>query len=52
MPENKDDIDLRGWDLHRAAWENYLDVARLLIEEGANTDGINLIWMDGQEDNT
>ena len=78
MPENKDDIDLEGWDLHRAAEENRVDIARaliargddvdardengrtplywaarkgspvkvrLLIEKGANTDGIDLSWM-------
>jgi len=71
-------IDLEGWNLHRAAYENRdgiaqaliargddvdaidedgftplqfaaaankLDVARLLIEDGANTDGIDLSWM-------
>jgi ankyrin repeat protein len=81
MPENKDDIDLKGWTLHRAAEEsrvditraliargdvnasNYgntplheaarhdsTDVVRLLIEKGANTDRIDLNWMDDQED--
>jgi len=40
MPENRD-IDLDGWDLHRAAKENRVDVVQLLIEKGANTDGIN-----------
>ena len=34
MPENKDDIDLDGWDLHRAAKENMVDIARALIERG------------------
>ena len=32
------------------AVDNSLDVARLLIERGANTDVIDLRWMDGQED--
>jgi len=83
MPENKDDIDLEGWSLHRAARENRvdiaraliargddvnardedggtplhvaagtnsLDVARLLIDRGANTEGIDLSWMDDQKD--
>ena len=36
MPENKDDIDLDGWDLHRAAKENRVDIVRLLIEQGAD----------------
>ena len=31
--------------LHWAAWYNSLDVARLLIEHGANTDGVDLSWM-------
>lgn len=34
MPENKDDIDLKGWTLHRAAEENRVDIARALIERG------------------
>ena len=38
MPENKDDIDLEGWDLHRAARENRVDIARVLIERGAEVD--------------
>ena len=91
MPENKVAIDLRGWDLHRAAKENRVDIvraliargddvdvvsapttnmkdeygltplltaavynsletARLLIDKGASTEGINLSWMDDQED--
>jgi len=37
MTEN-DDIDLEGWDLHRAAGENRADVARFLIARG---DGID-----------
>ena len=32
--------------LHGAAKKNSLDAARLLIEQGANTDGIDLRWMD------
>ena len=52
------DIDAKdddGWTpLHRAASENFLDVARLLIDRGANTDGIDLLsinrWIDDQED--
>ena len=38
MPENKDDIDLDGWDLHRAAKENRVDIARALIDRGAEVD--------------
>ena len=34
MPENKDDIDLDGWDLHRAAKENRVDIASALIARG------------------
>ncbi len=34
MPENKDKIDLDGWDLHRAARENRVDIARALIARG------------------
>jgi ankyrin repeat protein len=29
-----------------AAQENSLDVAHLLIDRGANTDGIDLSWMN------
>ena len=36
--------------LHAAADQNSLDVARLLIEHGENADGIDLGWMDEQED--
>ena len=50
MPENKDDIDLDGWDLFRAAKENRSDIARALLDRGANTDGIDLSWMEDQED--
>ena len=38
MAENKDDIDLEGWDLHRAARENRADTARALIDSGAEVD--------------
>jgi ankyrin repeat protein len=34
MPENKDHIDLDGWDLHRAARENSVDRARAFIARG------------------
>ena len=48
------DIDAKdddGWTpLRWAADKNSLDVARLLIDRGANTDGIDLSWMDDQED--
>ena len=36
MPENKNDIDLGTWTLHRAANENRSDIARALIEHGAD----------------
>jgi len=36
--------------LYFAAWKESLDVARLLIKHGANTDGIDLSWMYDQED--
>jgi len=34
------------------AWlkKSPVDVARLLIDSGANTDGIDLSWMNDQED--
>ena len=38
MPENKDDINLDGWDLHRAAKENRVDIARALIARGADVN--------------
>ena len=38
MPENLDDIDLDGWDLHRAAKENRADIALLLITAGADIE--------------
>ena len=34
MPENKDDIDLEGWDLHRAAKENRSDIVRAFVIRG------------------
>ena len=44
------DIDAKDDDgetpLHGAAEYNSLDVARLLIEHGANTEGIDLSWMN------
>ena len=39
---------MAGLPLHWAAWEKSLDVARLLIDSGANTHGIDLSWMDDQ----
>ena len=36
MPENKDDIDLKCWTLHRAVEESRVDIVRLLIEQGAD----------------
>ena len=36
--------------LHWAANNNSLDVAGLLLDRGANTDGIDLSWMDDHED--
>ncbi|SVD36274.1 uncharacterized protein METZ01_LOCUS389128, partial [marine metagenome] len=42
MPENKDDIDLDGWDLERAAKENKVDIARALIARGDYVDGENV----------
>ncbi len=35
--------------LHNAAVTNSLDVAGLPIEHGANTDGIDLSWMNDQK---
>jgi len=44
------DIDAKdddGWTpLHGAAGLNFADVARLLIDSGANTEGIDLSWMN------
>ena len=46
------DIDAKdddGWTpLHVAALKESLNVARLLIDRGANTDGIDLDWMESQ----
>ena len=36
--------------LYFAAWKESLDVARLLIEQGANTDGIDLSCLSDQKD--
>ena len=33
----------------RISFENLVGIARLLIEHGANTDGIDLDWIDDQE---
>ena len=45
-----DDIDAKDNDgrtpLHGAAWYDSRDVASLLIDRGANTDGIDLSWMN------
>jgi ankyrin repeat protein len=39
--------DNDGWNpLYIAAQNDFLDVARLLIERGANTEGIDLSWMN------
>ena len=38
MPENKDDIDLDGWDLHRAAEENRVDILGALIKRGEDVN--------------
>ena len=43
--------DKDGWTpLDGAAWNKCSDVARVLIQHGANTEGIDLSWMDDQED--
>ncbi len=43
------DIEAKSADgvtpLHVAAFYNLLGVARILIEKGANTEGIDLSWM-------
>tara|TARA_B100000809_G_C14908070_1_gene448784 strand:- start:435 stop:623 length:189 start_codon:yes stop_codon:yes gene_type:complete len=41
MPENKDDIDLDGWELTSAAILNRVDIASALITRGddVNTSG-------------
>jgi ankyrin repeat protein len=38
MPENQDEVDLDGWDLHRAAKENRSDIARALLDRGTEVD--------------
>jgi ankyrin repeat protein len=38
MPENRDDIDLEGWDLHHAAKENTVDIVQALIARGDDVD--------------
>ncbi len=38
MPKNKDRIDLDGWDLHRAAKENRVDVTHAMIARGDNVN--------------
>ena len=35
---NVEEPDLEGWDLHRAAKENRVDIARALIDRGAEVD--------------
>ena len=44
MPENKDDIDLEGWNLHRAARGNRVDIAKALIARGEDVNAID--WVD------
>ena len=46
MPENKDHIDFESWDLHRAAIQNRVDIARALIDSGAEVDARNE-WNEG-----
>ncbi len=44
-----DEMDPNGWTpLYGAVWNKCSGVARLLIVKGANTDGIDLIWIDDQ----
>ena len=38
---NVEEPDLEGWDLHRAADENRVDIARALIDRGAEVDARN-----------
>ena len=38
---NVEEPDLDGWDLHRAARENRVDIARALIDRGAEVDARN-----------
>ena len=35
---NVEEPDLEGWDLHRAAEENRVDIARALLDRGAEVD--------------
>ena len=35
---NVEELDLEGWDLHRAARENRIDIARALIDSGAEIE--------------
>ena len=52
--ENGAEVDVKdgngGTLLQLAAKRNSTEVARLLIEHGASTEGIDLSWMDHQED--
>ena len=43
---NVEEPDLEGWDLHRAARENRVDIARALIDSGAEVDARNE-WNEG-----
>ena len=45
--EARDEGGSKALDL--AAGKNSLDAAHLLIEHGANTDGIDLSWMNDQK---
>ena len=37
--EDDEELDLEGWDLHRAAEENRTDIARVLINRGDDVNG-------------
>ncbi len=41
MPENKDDIDLDGWDLFRAAEENRVDITYACLLRGYDVNAKN-----------
>ena len=41
MPENKDDIDLDGWDLFRAAEENRVDITSACLLRGDDVNAKN-----------